>query len=534
MAAVNQAEPADATPASFSFAQWARGWRYFFWFLAVLLVTVLFYTEENWRGPWAWARRQRQMKMRGEQTTAKDFIPPHVPGKQNFAMTPVLDSAFRARSLRGFTALSAALALAEEFDPASKGIRSNQVARANTWVRSPPGLDVWRAVLMKATNQTVLPQDRLQATNFTVSEAAEASLAALVGCEPFLEEIQSASLRPHSRFDIAYEQPDPASILLPHLAELRQLSQLLLLRASSELELDRTDAAFADVELMLRLADAMRTEPILISQLVRARQLQMAIEPLSFGMRKWSEPQLRALQEHLERFDFCTDGARVLRSERSFFGDSMIEFVRRSENRPQLLSGFGGFAGSTTPGGFEFAGVLMSIAPEGWFDLEHLSFSHMFEDYVLPTIDATNRLIRPGAARRAEARLAALVSHSAVGLLLRHQFFCGLMLPSISKVAQKLAIAQTAADTTALACALERYRRRNGQFPDSLSQLVPEFIAQLPHDVINSQPLKYRRTDDGQYLLYSVGWNETDDGGKAVQSKSEEVDRLPGDWVWHP
>lgn len=43
--------------------------------------------------------------------------------------------------------------------------------------------------------------------------------------------------------------------------------------------------------------------------------------------------------------------------------------------------------------------------------------------------------------------------------------------------------------------------------------LAPQFIIKLPHDVINGQPLKYRRTDDGSFILYSMGWNEKDDGG---------------------
>jgi len=42
---------------------------------------------------------------------------------------------------------------------------------------------------------------------------------------------------------------------------------------------------------------------------------------------------------------------------------------------------------------------------------------------------------------------------------------------------------------------------------------VPEFISQVPHDVINGQPLHYRCTPDGQYVLYSVGWDATDDEG---------------------
>jgi hypothetical protein len=62
---------------------------------------------------------------------------------------------------------------------------------------------------------------------------------------------------------------------------------------------------------------------------------------------------------------------------------------------------------------------------------------------------------------------------------------------------------------------------------------VPEFITQLPHDVITGQPLNYRRTDDNQYLLYSVGWNQTDDGGVPGLAKSgEAIDQMTGDWVW--
>jgi hypothetical protein len=35
--------------------------------------------------------------------------------------------------------------------------------------------------------------------------------------------------------------------------------------------------------------------------------------------------------------------------------------------------------------------------------------------------------------------------------------------------------------------------------------------------------MTYRRTPDGQFLLYAVGWNATDDGGAPGKD---------GDWVW--
>jgi hypothetical protein len=84
-------------------------------------------------------------------------------------------------------------------------------------------------------------------------------------------------------------------------------------------------------------------------------------------------------------------------------------------------------------------------------------------------------------------------------------------------------------DQAALACALERYRLANRQFPDTLDALVPRFISQLPHDVINGEPYKYRRTDDGQFILYSIGWNEKDDGGVPGKTLFDEKE---GDWVW--
>jgi hypothetical protein len=45
--------------------------------------------------------------------------------------------------------------------------------------------------------------------------------------------------------------------------------------------------------------------------------------------------------------------------------------------------------------------------------------------------------------------------------------------------------------------------------------------------------MRYRRTDDGRFQLYSFGWNGTDDGGKVVRNKDGKTpDFTQGDWVW--
>jgi hypothetical protein len=84
------------------------------------------------------------------------------------------------------------------------------------------------------------------------------------------------------------------------------------------------------------------------------------------------------------------------------------------------------------------------------------------------------------------------------------------------------------ANEAQIVCALERYRLAHGEYPETLDVLAPQFIEKLPHDIIGGQPLHYRRIEGGIFLLYSVGWNETDDGGVPGTLS----DPKQGDWVW--
>jgi len=69
--------------------------------------------------------------------------------------------------------------------------------------------------------------------------------------------------------------------------------------------------------------------------------------------------------------------------------------------------------------------------------------------------------------------------------------------------------------------------------PETLSALTPYLPGQLPLDVITGKPMQYKVTEDGQFTLYSVGWNEKDDGGKVVlNQEGNGTDPTQGDWVW--
>jgi hypothetical protein len=69
---------------------------------------------------------------------------------------------------------------------------------------------------------------------------------------------------------------------------------------------------------------------------------------------------------------------------------------------------------------------------------------------------------------------------------------------------------------TKLAIVLHIYRLENGQYPERLQDLVPKYLPRLPEDLFSGQPPIYRRTEKG-FVLYSVGPNGKDDGGRTAE-----------------
>jgi hypothetical protein len=75
-------------------------------------------------------------------------------------------------------------------------------------------------------------------------------------------------------------------------------------------------------------------------------------------------------------------------------------------------------------------------------------------------------------------------------------------------------------ELTKLAFALAAYRADNGSYPNKLAGLVPKYVAEVPKDLFSDSDLHYQK-EGGGYLLYSVGVNGRDDGGKTSDDDAE-------------
>ena len=67
--------------------------------------------------------------------------------------------------------------------------------------------------------------------------------------------------------------------------------------------------------------------------------------------------------------------------------------------------------------------------------------------------------------------------------------------------------------------AIRLYREEHGQLPAQLNQLVPDYLPTMPLDPYTQQPLIYRPIEN-KFLLYSVGHDRVDNGGRFTDMKT--------------
>ncbi len=281
---------------------------------------------------------------------------------------------------------------------------------------------------------------------------------------------------------------------------------------------------------MLYLADTVKDEVFLISYLVRLACLHSAIQPIWEGLaeHRWTDAQLEELQTRLQQYDFLTDLKRPLAGERAT-GILTAELLFRQKYQLSNLLG----DSYADPFGARLGDLLARLAPHGWYDQEKLNYCRLYEEQLNGMFDPAKKRVFPSQVALRADELGRQIAGGRLGkgpnAVIHHRLLATLLLPSLDKVPERAAAAQTAVDQAALACALERFRLANGQFPDKLEALVPRFITQLPSDMLTGEPYRYERTDDGQFILYSVGWDEKDEGGAPGKTM---FDQKRGDWTW--
>jgi hypothetical protein len=328
--------------------------------------------------------------------------------------------------------------------------------------------------------------------------------------------------RPFARMEGDYQRPHERPI--PNFVLMRKVAQMLAQRAQCYLLLGQSEAAWHELAPVRALCRVLEGKPASNAPTLVEAMIDVAITGLytsiiqdGLRLHVWREPELAAMQQQLEEVNFVPLLNRSFKAQRAA---TCRTFETSSPAELKKLFAFGGQQQAFLDRLKDPTYLLITFAPRGWI-YQNMCVGAPREQVLIEALDVPNNQVFSGKLDDIAGQLGAASRHSSP-----YSFLAAAALPNFVKATQTMARNQTLANEAYVACGLERYRLAHGQYPETLEALVPQFAANLPRDVIGGQPLIYHRTAQGRFVLYSVGWNERDDGGVPGKTAGE------GDWVW--
>src|ERR1044071_3514713 len=335
-----------------------------------------------------------------------------------------------------------------------------------------------------------------------------------------LELIRTALKRPYARMDGNYQQP--FLIPIPNYITVRTVAQMLAQRTQCYLLLSQSEAALRELTLLHDLSCLLDAKPTgkpmtLVAAMINVAITGLYASTIADGLRlqAWGEPQLSAIEQQLKDINLLVPFVESMETERAGLCRTL-----NSTSGDQLAGIFGRLQISLMDKMKSPEWWLLIAAPQGWV-YQNMAVVARQDQKLLESIKWSNRLIRAKSIDDLTSEMQMKFQHFSPSTII-----AAIVSPNFLKATQTTARNQTMVNEALIACALERYRLAQGQYPETLDALLPKFTDTLPHDLIKGEKLKYRRTADGGFLLYSLGWNEKDDGGVPGKTVQE------GDWVW--
>jgi len=473
--------------------------------IPVLTAVAIWYgiLQQDRIGNEEWAAALQHAKAATEPTSYESLIPPLVPDSDNLATTDLfrVDWDEKEKAHRMLKLREALHNVLGENSPATFG---NYVG----------GHDLDRTKLYRFLSQ------RYEATFHRAGPSS--TLVQFDELCPALTTLQqAAATRRNCRFDRDYISQPPYNRELSDIATLIKLAKVLDYHGVTALNEHRPDIAFQDFEILQTLAAGLRREPLLVSGLVSIAIFSLGNQILWEGIESdgWSDAQLALLQEQFCSIDYLADGQLCARGEALGALIPMLDWIQTHHQTSAAL-----ISGPTTMQNLEER-IGWRMMPSGWFDSARaLALNDDF---------AAARTTDPKAHRFYPGDLAALLKRNKKAR--STEIPARLAIVAIGPVLSasgNFAEAQFRADAARIAIMIGRYRLAHGALPASLDDLTA--FGPVPHDLCNGEPYHYAVRPDKTYLLYSVGWNLTDDHGEVVplKGKPSSTDFDKGDWVW--
>lgn len=332
---------------------------------------------------------------------------------------------------------------------------------------------------------------------------------------------------------------------VPGLGAYRSVVRTLRISANAKRKAGKVDEAWRDCLTMYRLGVQLSNSPLLITQLIGTTCFIAADETAQdiATSGKPSRKQLETILKELPEYPFSkTLIASVSGSERFTILEIVCRIAINYEEFPVL--------------GAVIAGKEKPVVSEQGMATVRRAFENVIYDIPLSMLnDAMDKQIQVMTAETYAAfqqgieaqnqRVQAMKTNLASEMIdidmdswfrklddvspedksrKMGQFYLSLLFPSFARTKVLTDRVSMTHDLTRLAIALAIHKKQHGSYPETLDALSPGILKAIPRDWFADGPFVYKREGDG-YVLYSVGENAQDDGGK-TSDDGEEFDDL--------
>jgi hypothetical protein len=306
---------------------------------------------------------------------------------------------------------------------------------------------------------------------------------------------------------------------LPHLADLHTLVQLN--QFQSMLAADRRNLADAghSIETILGMARTLEHEPALISQLVRLKFVSIATDALEYRLNAggMTSEEIVSLRPAFE----CAVPTNCIAL--AFIGErAMIcaGFQLTKERAARIDPTSKKLEPKRSSGMFRNRSLGVRI-----LGLDDLDFGQLLtgleSGIMLAEMPPPDNL-----------RIVPYFDRIGTNARTRFRPMSATYFPSVGGAIVSETEAAACHTMALTSLALEAFRNARGKFPDSLEDLTPDFLNEVPEDpFLRSKDLKYKRTGKG-YVLYSVGRDQIDDGGLRKSETKNSPDKRSYDLVF--
>lgn len=346
-----------------------------------------------------------------------------------------------------------------------------------------------------------------------ISNKLRASMIAAVETNrEALKLIDSAADFQRFRYPVKYMEGPNAK--LPHLNGLTQTVRLLACEAFLKSSAGDAVSAEKAIETSFRAARSLDDEPLLISQLTADRLLIMSSRSLErvLCQNALSDDSLTKIETEIVGAEATNRFVTALIGERALNGE-IIRLAQDDVRQMIDVANQGAGDDDKTERPSRDPGI-------GW---RFLGFFERDRNFYLRAME-TNILV-VGAMPPTSLSLTNETEKLAVQARQGFYICSAMFLPSLSKVAERDAFMRGYLRVAMAGVAVERWRlAHGGEIPDSLDAVIPSFLSAVPLDPYDGRPLRFKKLPRG-YVVYSIGPDRKDDGGKELLPPSVKVPR---------